>query len=205
MVTVTRRTMRRDGVTYAHVVLENERAERRRVRLEVLVDDAVWPPRRRGVPAPGWDEDGVTVTVAAGGARGIGFATPGSIPEEFVSVDAIDRPGGGAEGTAANGSPNRSGNGSAKTSLNGSTNRSANGSANELGNPDGDEANAPSSTDVVRALGSFAPPLAATPREASTERDAAREPRGSDSGTGTASEHSGERDRSLQRDATVDQ
>jgi len=131
MVNVSQWTARRDGVTFVHVVVENESAERRRVRLAVDCDGAVWPPRRRGVPAAGWDADAVTVTVAGGGTRGVGFATPAATASVAV-VDAVGRGGVSASDS------------SAATS-------SASGSVDVDG--------------VVRALGSFAPPLAATPRE----------------------------------------
>lgn len=131
MVDVRVRTSRRDGVTFATVMVENPSSERRRVRLAVSCEGALWPPRRRGVPAAGWDADGVTVTVAAGGVRGVGFATPAST----VDVECVATQGrGGVEPEAT----------------------TAGGSA---------DGNAPDVDGVVRALGSFAPPLAATPRE----------------------------------------
>ncbi|MFC6952246.1 hypothetical protein [Halorubellus litoreus] len=131
MVDVSVRESRRDGVTFATVVVENPSSERRRVRLAVSCEGALWPPRRRGVPAAGWDADGVTLTVAAGGVRGVGFATPAST----VDVECVATEGRGgveSEAVAADGS---------------------------------EEPNAPDVDGVVRALGSFAPPLAATPRE----------------------------------------
>ncbi|WP_227133855.1 DUF7857 domain-containing protein [Halorubellus salinus] len=131
MIDVRVRTSRRDGVTFATVVVENRSSERRRVRLAVSCEGALWPPRRRGVPAAGWDAEGVTLTVAAGGVRGVGFATPAST----VDVERVATQGrGGVEPEA--------------TTAAGST-----------------DANAPDVDGVVRALGSFAPPLAATPRE----------------------------------------
>jgi len=140
MVNVTVRTSRRSGVTFVHVVVENPSSERRRVRLAVACDGAVWPPRRRGVPEAGWDADGVTVTVAAGGVRGVGFATPAAT----LDVDRVEttRRGGILDRERTTGSD---GTGEA---------------SGEYG------VDAASRVDgVVRALGSFAPPLAATPRE----------------------------------------
>ena len=150
MVNVSVRTSRRAGVTFAHVVVENPSSERRRVRLAVACDGAVWPPRRRGVPEAGWDADGVTVTVAAGGVRGVGFATPAdAVDVEHVETtprgDVADRARGTESGEASG-----SGTGAG---------------VDETARVDG----------VVRALGSFAPPLAATPREGDERsRDEAR-------------------------------
>ncbi|WP_323674379.1 hypothetical protein [Halorubellus sp. PRR65] len=138
MVDVSVRRSRRDGVTFATVVVENRSSERRRVRLAVDCEGALWPPRRRGVPAAGWDADGVTLTVAAGGVRGVGFATPASTVD--VECVATERRG-GVDAT----DPLRA----------------------DSGERDGADVDG-----VVRALGSFAPPLAATPRETAGERPA---------------------------------
>lgn len=153
MVNVSVRTSRRAGVTFAHVVVENPSSERQRVRLAVACDEAVWPPRRRGVPEAGWDADGVTVTVAAGGVRGVGFATPA----DAVDVEHV-------ETTARGGVPERD----RTTPPVGSTEPAGARDPNDGG--DVDEASRVDG--VVRALGSFAPPLAATPR-AGTERSPA--------------------------------
>jgi hypothetical protein len=147
MVNVNVRTSRRAGVTFAHVLVENRSGERQRVRLAVACDGAVWPPRRRGTPEAGWDADGVTVTVAAGGVRGVGFATP---------VDAVDVEH--VETTARGGVPERDS--VVESGPTGESGERAN--VDESSRVDG----------VVRALGSFAPPLAATPR-AGTERSQA--------------------------------
>jgi len=148
MVNVSVRTSRRAGVTFAHVVVENPSGERQRVRLAVACDGAVWPPRRRGVPEAGWDADGVTVTVAAGGVRGVGFATPA----DAVDVERV-------ETTARGGVTDR-----ARGTRSGDSSGSTTGAAvDESSRVDG----------VVRALGAFAPPLAATPREGS-ERSTAQ-------------------------------
>jgi hypothetical protein len=140
MVNVSVRTSRRAGVTFAHVVVENPSGERQRVRLAIACDEAVWPPRRRGVPEAGWDADGVVVTVAAGGVRGVGFATPA----DAVAVEH-------AETTAR-------GDGLARDQVVESGPASPSGAGADV-----DEASRVDG--VVRALGSFAPPLAATPRE----------------------------------------
>ncbi|NHN41786.1 hypothetical protein G9C85_09100 [Halorubellus sp. JP-L1] len=134
MVNATQCSTRRGGVTFVHVVVENESTERRRVRLDVDCDGAVWPPRRRGVPEAGWDADGVTVTVAGGRTRGLGFATPAAT----ASVALVDVEG---RGGIAESDPLVESAGTDSVDVDG----------------------------VVRALGSFAPPLAATPREKGDE------------------------------------
>jgi hypothetical protein len=148
VVNVSQRTTRRHGVTFVHAIVENESSERRRVRLAVDGEGATWPPRRRGVPEAGWDEDGVTLTVAAGNVRGVGFATPALVADDAVVVTA-STPRGDVEDANASW---------------GSTPTAASKSSGE---------STPSADGVVRALGGFAPPLAATPRESST--DAGRE------------------------------
>ncbi|MFB6127166.1 MAG: hypothetical protein ABEJ79_07740 [Halolamina sp.] len=65
-----------DGVGLVAVRLRNPVAVPRRVRVENRLDGPVCPPRRDGVPEPGWDRDGVTVRVDAGGRRALGYACP---------------------------------------------------------------------------------------------------------------------------------
>lgn len=146
MVSIVTRTTRERGVTFAHVVLENERAQRRRVRLAVLVEDAIWPPRRRALPEPGWDADGVTVTIAGGSRRGIGFATPARVDGSCVELVADDphaaeKQNGGNDPRVADDDVD-----------------------NETSRLDDPRGRKPTASSVVQSLGSFAPPLAATPR-----------------------------------------
>ena len=63
------------GVLVA-VTLRNDTAVAVRVRVENDLDGPVLPPRREGVPAAGWDEDGFTGTVPADSRVGIGYACP---------------------------------------------------------------------------------------------------------------------------------
>jgi hypothetical protein len=162
MVNVSVRTSRRAGVTFAHVLVENPSGERQRVRVAIACDGAVWPPRRRGVPEAGWDADGVTLTVDAGGVRGVGFGTPTST----VDVECV-------ETTSRGGVRERR-----RTTGSGSESESEGSACVD---------DSPSVDGVVRALGSFAPPLAATPREGSERSTAASTERemgwGSDAST----------------------
>lgn len=51
----------------------------RRVRVEATHDASVWPPRRQGVPAAGWSDDGWTGVLQAGESVVLGYATPGPV------------------------------------------------------------------------------------------------------------------------------
>jgi len=143
MVELTQRTTRRAGVTLVRAVVENESSERQRVTLAVEPDGAVWPPRRRGVPAAGWSGNAVALTVDAGNARGVGFATPEPVDGRALSVASTTARGrrGDAPGVEA-------GSGRGDDPLEGASGERTESTA------DG----------VVRALGAFAPPLAAVPR-----------------------------------------
>jgi hypothetical protein len=79
MVTLEWDLDRTDGVTFVRAYVTAGRACR--VRVENRLDGPVWPPRRRGQPAAGWDGDGFE-GVAAPNARLVGgYATPAP-PEE---------------------------------------------------------------------------------------------------------------------------
>jgi len=75
MVELDVETERRDCVTFVAATVHNDGHTARRVTLGTDCRP-VWPPRRQGVPAAGWDEDGVTLTVPPGRTTGVGFATP---------------------------------------------------------------------------------------------------------------------------------
>ena len=85
--------------------LRNETGLDRRVRLRNRLPGPALPPRREGVPEPGWDREGVTVDVAAGETAAVGYACPvggeaegsggGSPP---VAIDAVESPDGPVEG-----------------------------------------------------------------------------------------------------------
>lgn len=92
--------VRESGVTLVEARVESD--ARRRVSVEATHDSAVWPPRREGVPAAGWSEDGWTGVVPAGGTVALGYATPEAVdgrplrlaeagpPEEAASATARD-------------------------------------------------------------------------------------------------------------------
>jgi hypothetical protein len=73
MPTLRVETVRSEGVTFVELVVAADGPHR--VRIESRLDGPVWPPRREGRPADGWDDRGVTATVVAG-TTAFGFATP---------------------------------------------------------------------------------------------------------------------------------
>ena len=127
------------GVLVA-VTLRNDTAVAVRVRVENDLDGPVLPPRREGVPAAGWDEDGFTGTVPADSRLGIGYACP--------TAD-----GDAAEVTPSDPGPNSDPDpGVAPVSL------------DVLGPADADEPREPDHVDdAVRALGRATPPADAVP------------------------------------------
>ena len=132
------------GVLVA-VTLRNDTAVAVRVRVENDLDGPVLPPRREGVPAAGWDEDGFTGTVPADSRVGIGYACP--------TVD-----GDAAEVTPSDPDPDP---GVTPVSL------------DVLGPADADEPQEPDHVDdAVRALGRATPPADAVPTSPTVDPDA---------------------------------
>ncbi|WP_318568314.1 hypothetical protein [Salinigranum marinum] len=60
--------------TLVTVRVENTRTHPRRVRIDNLLDGPVSPPRRRGVAERGWDDDGLTCSLAGGERMSVGYA-----------------------------------------------------------------------------------------------------------------------------------
>ncbi|POG56798.1 DUF7857 domain-containing protein [Haloferax marisrubri] len=78
-----------DGVALVSVRVDNDAPVARRVRLRNRLDGPVLPPRRAGVPEPGWDDDGFEGVVPAGSTVALGYAVPLSPPT--VGDAATDR------------------------------------------------------------------------------------------------------------------
>jgi len=85
------------AVTLVAVRVSNDEPVARRVRLANRLDGAVLPPRRHGLPEPGWSADGYVGTVPAAEEVGLGYACqPASDPDdrdppvELVDVSAPD-------------------------------------------------------------------------------------------------------------------
>jgi hypothetical protein len=91
MVTLDWETERTDGVTLVRLYVTSE--YRRRVRVENRLDGPVWPPRREGQPAAGWDGDAFEGVVTPENRLVAGYATsaqPADPPAEVVSEEPAD-------------------------------------------------------------------------------------------------------------------
>jgi len=75
MVRLTCTASRENGVTLVTGRVENP-GDARRVRLTSRLDGPLWPPRRQGVPADGWNDDGFECVLAADEVRPLGVASP---------------------------------------------------------------------------------------------------------------------------------
>ena len=76
----------RGDVRLVTVELRNPDPVDRRVRVDNRLDGPVLPPRRAGVPDPGWDQDGFTGVVPASGRLSLGYACPAPPGRPPVSV-----------------------------------------------------------------------------------------------------------------------
>ncbi|GAA0648968.1 DUF7857 domain-containing protein [Salarchaeum japonicum] len=85
------RTTESGGVTLVAVLVENDAARERGVRVTNLLDGPVWPPRTNGVPDEGWSESGYEGVLAPGERRGVGYATPAPPGPTPVRVESIER------------------------------------------------------------------------------------------------------------------
>ncbi|QDX40341.1 hypothetical protein [Salarchaeum sp. JOR-1] len=84
------RTTRGD-VTLVMVLVENDAARERGVRVTNLLDGPVWPPRTNGVPDGGWSPSGYETVLAPGERRGVGYATPAPPDPNPVRVEPIEQ------------------------------------------------------------------------------------------------------------------
>lgn len=64
----------RNGVTLVELEVENPTRTPRRVRIRNELSGTLLPPRRHGCVVDGFDEDGVTIAIAAGARRAVGYA-----------------------------------------------------------------------------------------------------------------------------------
>ncbi|WP_135806053.1 DUF7857 domain-containing protein [Halorussus marinus] len=81
------------GVSLVELTVHNPGRTARRVRVANRLDGAVWPPRREGVAAAGWDDGGFEGVVAAGGRRALGYASPAAPTEPPAEVVWTERAG----------------------------------------------------------------------------------------------------------------
>lgn len=96
MVTLEWDCERTDGVTLVRAYVTADRPHR--VRLENCLDGPVWPPRRRGQVAAGWDEDGFEGVVTPGERLVAGYATPARPADPPVTLARSDPVTGGYPG-----------------------------------------------------------------------------------------------------------
>lgn len=80
---------REDDASLVCCRVHNDGTVSRRVRIENRLDGPVLPPRRAGVPERGWDPNGVTVRLAPGQRRALGFAVPAPPVEPPVEISDI--------------------------------------------------------------------------------------------------------------------
>ncbi|AFK17970.1 hypothetical protein E6P09_04250 [Haloferax mediterranei ATCC 33500] len=90
-----------DDVVLVTVRFDNAAPVDQRVRLQNRLDGPVLPPRRAGVPAPGWDDDGFEGVVPAESTVALGYACPlspsgpdlsGDVdPATVVDIDVLGR------------------------------------------------------------------------------------------------------------------
>jgi len=90
MVSLTCHATREEGVTLVTGHVRNPDRPRR-VRLANELDGPVWPPRVDGVPAEGWDDDGVELVLAADELRAVGYATPADPADDPLAIVSADR------------------------------------------------------------------------------------------------------------------
>jgi len=88
----TTSTVETGGATLVAVVIENPHDRPVRVRVENDLPGPVWPPRKRGQPEPGWDEDGYAGVLDPGERTALGYAVPatgGSPAAHVASAEAV--------------------------------------------------------------------------------------------------------------------
>jgi hypothetical protein len=142
-------TSGRDTVSLVAAVVRNETPVARRIRLRSTAEAPVLPPRRRGVPEAGWGEGGFVGTIPPEGRLPLGFAVAGRPTEPPVTV--FDR--GRADVDDAGGDDA------------------------DVDGTDVEAADEPTPADLLRELGSPAPPREAVPAgDGAAERELAAEP-----------------------------
>ncbi|MEF8851536.1 MAG: hypothetical protein V5A28_03815 [Haloarculaceae archaeon] len=173
MVTLNWETERTDGVTLVRLYVTAE--HRRRVRVENHLDGPVWPPRREGQPAAGWDGDAFEGVVTPDDRLVAGYATPAppaDPPAEVVSEEpadpdappgpaggSVDPLGGGGRPAATDGGGSAKGGTNTANGWAGTGFQPPNGDGSSGESPD-DE---PTPAEVVRSLGDPVVPREAVP------------------------------------------
>lgn len=86
-----------DGVMLVAAVIENTAPVDRKVGLVSRLDGAVMPPRQRGLPESGWNEEGFEGVVPAKGRLSLGFAAKSPPEEPPVEIADAGRATGGSD------------------------------------------------------------------------------------------------------------
>lgn len=166
MVTLDAETTREDGTTFVRVRVAGA-AVPHRVRIDSCLDGPVWPPRSRGIPEPGWDDDGFGGVVPADAVLALGFASPAEPVDPPVALRESEPVTGHAGGSTAAGGredapgrarllPRESG---GATDSSGATR-----AAEADGSPSATAADgSPTAAAVLRSLGDPVPPRDAVP------------------------------------------
>jgi hypothetical protein len=94
---------RRGGLAVVTCLLCNDAPVDRRVRLRNELEGPVLPPRRRGVPEPGWDRDGYTCRVDGNSTVGVGYvcASLTAADRRPMTIESVEEVGDGDDDTAA--------------------------------------------------------------------------------------------------------
>ncbi|ELZ95064.1 hypothetical protein C440_08307 [Haloferax mucosum ATCC BAA-1512] len=79
-------------VALVTVKFDNDAPVDRRVRLRNRLDGPVLPPRRDGVPASGWDDDGFEGTVPAESTIALGYACPAASLVSGTGSESVFHP-----------------------------------------------------------------------------------------------------------------
>lgn len=146
-----------EGGALVAAVVVNDAPVARRIRLSARTEGPLHPPRRRGVPEAGWTGDGFEGVVPAGGHLALGFAAAGPVPTPPIEVVDRGRASGDAGmvgGFGITGGARDSGGGEASAGA-GDTGGAGSGGASGQSEP--------TPTDLLRELGSPAPPRDAVP------------------------------------------
>ncbi|MEF8786228.1 MAG: hypothetical protein V5A45_09880 [Haloarculaceae archaeon] len=96
MVSLTCDTTTAGATTLVTLALSS--AEPTHVRVENCLDGPVWPPRKQGVPAAGWDEEGFSGVVD--GRLALGYACPADPADQPAHIVEERPPAEGEEPTA---------------------------------------------------------------------------------------------------------
>lgn len=85
----------RGGLAIVTGRLRNDSGSPKRVRIANALEGPVLPPRRRGVPEPGWDAAGFTCRVAPGSTRAFGYVCAADVSADRppARIDSVGETG----------------------------------------------------------------------------------------------------------------